>query len=183
MMRTTCLLIILFMRVLPAQTSQSSVSITEDQVRDALRDALAAGGRNDVAGFKILDFWPRSAPQAALRFQFGPEQASLIGSGATFVWRGALQLSPTRTLPLRVKLAGGGPVATGSPRSKPLIRRGQTVAVESRSGSLTLTVTAVSLGDGAIGDQVRFKRESTGRIFLATISGDARAVTGPGVAK
>lgn len=185
MTRIACLFFIPLLCLAQAQTTREAVPITEAQVRDALQQALIAAGRGDAGQhLRILDYWPRAAPSATLSFHFGPEQASFVKSGAgVFMWRGAVQVAPTHTVPMRVRVALRAVAGASEGAPAALVRRGQTVTVESRSGSLTLTLDAHSLSDGAIGRQVRLKSPISGRTFIATVAGEGRAVTGPGALK
>jgi flagella basal body P-ring formation protein FlgA len=71
----------------------------------------------------------------------------------------------------KADIAEGAPVLKRSVRPHPLVEGGQPVVLVYAHGDFALSAPATAMGDGVVGDQVNVRRETDGRMVLATVTG------------
>jgi flagella basal body P-ring formation protein FlgA len=88
------------------------------------------------------------------------------------------------TIPVDTDLAGfavGRPLPTGTVLSwrdvtrRALVRRGETIEVAALSGGLAVTMKAVAMQNGTLGDAIVVRNPASRRDFTATVVGEQRA--------
>lgn len=76
---------------------------------------------------------------------------------------------------------GESEVITASQLAEPVaIERGSKVQIIARRGAVQITGTGEALAEGRVGDQIRVKNSSSGRIVRGWVAGPGRVVTTPG---
>ncbi len=73
-------------------------------------------------------------------------------------------------------LLAGQPIAADALARPVLVRRGQTVAVEYRTGSLVVALKAKALADGHAGERIELENPTNRRRIVAVVTGPGQAV-------
>lgn len=138
--------------VLPAEAIQATGSIASPAIDvDVLVRPIARGER-----ISPVDFMPAALPQAEAR--------------------GALRAADVTEVEALRPLTAGRVVRASDIQPVQLVRRGEPVSIEMRSGALMIAAAGRALGNGRQGDPVRVFSTSTGRTIDAVVGGPGKVL-------
>lgn len=129
---------------------------------DALAPVLEKSLGDPEAHIEILDFSRQPLPLGALVFP----RSSLATGG---LWRGSLTYGDHRSVPVWVRVR-----ITGADGALPLIRRGDKVRVEVRSGGVVLGFDALAESGGHAGEGVVVRNPANGKRVRALVEANGK---------
>jgi flagella basal body P-ring formation protein FlgA len=116
---------------------------------------------------------------AAIRTGAALTQSNVV-MGEANIFEGACEVpnEPTFWFDTRAKhnFGPGDPICAQGIEPMPLVLRGESVAVKSISGPVTITARGVAQQDGGLGKIMRIKNPGSGEIFTAAVSGRREVV-------
>lgn len=151
-MKTRYLGLFVALLVLPAEAIHATNSVASPTIDvDVLARPIARGER-----ISAVDFAPASLPN--------PEA------------RGALRAADIGDIEALRPLTAGRIVRPTDVQPVQMVRRGEPVSIEMRSGALTIAASGRALGNGRHGDPVRVFSTSTGRTIDAVVGGPGKVL-------
>lgn len=153
---------------------RATLTLTEDLLEAALRDALDARPQTAHATLEIADFSRNTLPVGELDFP-------LDGLSPSGLWRGRLVYGGNRSIPIwaRVRVTDattGKPLAYWRASSGPDVARGETIRVQVVSGGVLLAFESQAESSGHVGEQVTVRNPLGGQRFRGVVEAPGKVI-------